>query len=288
MSLMNVYPIQAFSSEDENAPPIGAQNLDVVFKSCLIEGYGDKKGAGWSLINEDLEQRTKVFKAPDLLDAHPLFLKLHRSQDGRCLISMGMNEEAEHQSNQPFQFYHSYYAPHSWRAYVSDVGLFFWTSARYHNLPHKRGHGFFLCRVRAQSGDDYAFLAFTGGNYSNADHVSPFFSNSNGHYNAYPLSLNLRSNERQNITRFYYPFGEVAYQKQQQRYLGQIHYLHGDEIIFLNNLYSVSRHGINHEDFYVEDKRFIYYYLDATGSNDDNPSYHTNQLAVIAADEWFF
>lgn len=53
--------VQTFLSTDKNAPILNNQNLAQIFKACLVEGYGEKESAGWSLVYEDSNTGKYVF-----------------------------------------------------------------------------------------------------------------------------------------------------------------------------------------------------------------------------------
>ncbi len=51
----NRYPVHFYSSKDKQAPILEDVDgsIKAILKACLIEGYGDKQGAGWTLAFED-------------------------------------------------------------------------------------------------------------------------------------------------------------------------------------------------------------------------------------------
>lgn len=54
-------PVKMYKSTDAGAPSIvGAGSMMNIFKACLVTGYGDKEGAGWSMPFENAT--TKVFR----------------------------------------------------------------------------------------------------------------------------------------------------------------------------------------------------------------------------------
>lgn len=56
MSFLNPITLTSklYQSTDRDAPPLNGQNGDLktIFKACLVTGYGDKEGAGYTLDNE--------------------------------------------------------------------------------------------------------------------------------------------------------------------------------------------------------------------------------------------
>lgn len=62
-----------YTSYDDNAPVLdfAKGSLNVILKACLITGYGDKVGAGWTLLHEDLDNASLIVSpsAPKSLGA---------------------------------------------------------------------------------------------------------------------------------------------------------------------------------------------------------------------------
>ncbi len=59
-------PVKVYTSQDKNAPLLDKSPncMATIFKACLITGYGDKAGAGWTMPFEDSQKGIKVFRPP--------------------------------------------------------------------------------------------------------------------------------------------------------------------------------------------------------------------------------
>lgn len=75
------YPVTVFSSLDENAPKLTAEkgSMKTVLKACLVNGYGDKAGLNWQVVDETAERA--VFYSTDP-DAHGHGLMVDNSSGG--------------------------------------------------------------------------------------------------------------------------------------------------------------------------------------------------------------
>lgn len=60
-------PVKVYLSTDKDAPKLDrtAGCVATILKACLVTGYGDKQGAGWSLAFEDNSKGVKVLKPAD-------------------------------------------------------------------------------------------------------------------------------------------------------------------------------------------------------------------------------
>lgn len=59
------YPAKLYSHTDANAPQLASVDgaIKTILKACLVTGYGDKAGAGWTMLFEDATRI--VLRAPD-------------------------------------------------------------------------------------------------------------------------------------------------------------------------------------------------------------------------------
>lgn len=70
-------PVTVYLSTDKDAPRLDRTPncLQTILKACLVTGYGDKEGAGWSLAFEDNTKGVKVLKPAE--SSHiPFFMRI--------------------------------------------------------------------------------------------------------------------------------------------------------------------------------------------------------------------
>ena len=48
--------VKAYFSTDRGAPTLTNSNLGLIFQACLVEGFGDKEGAGWRTVLADAQE----------------------------------------------------------------------------------------------------------------------------------------------------------------------------------------------------------------------------------------
>lgn len=68
MSIINPerVPVKVYQWDDKDAPRIGNEPncFLTLFKACLVTGYGDKTGAGWTIASEDMQAGVLVLRPP--------------------------------------------------------------------------------------------------------------------------------------------------------------------------------------------------------------------------------
>ncbi len=165
--------VTVYRWDDANAPQKSEikNSLITIIKACLVTGYGDKKGAGWSMPFEDNDEGIKVFRPAQGIE-HDFYLKMS-ADDGtqtnaELLVNMTAidNGDSLIAYDSPYKYAKSSFTDR-WVLIASDRSFWLFTEQKngtYENV-HRKG-SFFFCGDTAKSGagDRCILLDYTAGN----------------------------------------------------------------------------------------------------------------------------
>lgn len=185
-------PVKVYLSTDKDAPRLDRTPncVATILKACLVTGYGDKEGAGWTMPFEDTTKGAKVLKPAD--SPHiPFFMRL--SQDtGREMTVQVYQEmsdidtgELKLQCDTPFKY--AIGSPISHRWVVIACGRAFWL---FHETGNRNGikttqlGTYLYCGDTAKNtrGERAVYLKHTGGSWGvdYEERYDIFYNSSNG------------------------------------------------------------------------------------------------------------
>lgn len=169
------HPVKVFLSTDKDAPQLNRQanELQVILKACLVTGYGDKQGAGWTIAFEDDKQGIKVL-APKMSAYSHFFLKLSNDTGRECTTQVYTDMTAidngtlQLQLDTPFKYGIQNVTTNKWAVIASEFGFWFF----YETANHiKVSASYLYCGNIGQNtkGDNAVLLSHTGGTWGITD-----------------------------------------------------------------------------------------------------------------------
>lgn len=178
-------PVKVYLSTDKDAPRLDrtAGSLLTILKACLVTGYGDKEGAGWTMPFEDTTRGLKVFR-PEISPHTDFFMKVSNDTGREATVQVYQNMtsvdngELKLQCGTPFKYGIQQSSSKKWLLIAS--GRSFWF---FHETGATDRNGTFLfCGDTAKNttGQRRVAIYHTGGR--DATHVTrhDFFENADG------------------------------------------------------------------------------------------------------------
>lgn len=163
------HPTTLYRSSDKDAPILDRSPncVAVILKACLITGYGNKVGAGWTLLHEDLDNGIKTFSPP--VSAHTAFSLKVSADTGReitCQVYDG--DELKLQCDTPFK-YGVGNNNNSWCVIACERGFWFFSEVtNSNNIPTSQSGVYLYCgdTKAGSKGERGVYLKHTGGRAS--------------------------------------------------------------------------------------------------------------------------
>lgn len=182
-------PVKLYRFDDPNAPQLDgtSDSLLTVLKACLVTGYGDKLGAGWSLPFEDADNGIKVFR-PELSVHLDYFV--HVSQDTGKEATFSILTDMTNINNgiviaktgTSFKHHTNSKTGREWIVIASSRSFWlFRETANNNNTPKHLSGAYLFCGDTAQNelGFRAVFLKHTGGTWGIDDDDRYFLFESN-------------------------------------------------------------------------------------------------------------
>lgn len=191
MSFLNPVsePVKVYRWDDAGAPVLDKTPncMAIIFKACLVTGYGTKGSAGWTMPFEDAAAGIKVFKQPDA-DSFYLQCSLDTGKQMAAKVYSDMTDartgSAIMQCDSDFKYGHDVVSG-AWVLVATTKSIYFFSSlkATGSTAPAARTGVFFTCGVlQGVSVDNALFLHHSGGNFNYS------FANQLGFYEGLPKS----------------------------------------------------------------------------------------------------
>lgn len=170
-------PVKVYRWDDAGAPQLDKSPgcMMTIYKACLVTGYGDKEGAGWTMPFEDTTAKVKVFR-PVLSPNTDFYLRCS-SDDGKQMTSqVYLNMTAQNkgalklQCGTPFK-YAKGVSSGKWVLIASPRGVWFFCEQKYSNSDVNKTGAYFFCGDTTASniGDKLVYLQHTGGSFDDGD-----------------------------------------------------------------------------------------------------------------------
>lgn len=168
-------PVTLYRSSDTGAPQLSKTTRSVgnIIKTCLVTGYGNKAGAGWTLKHEDLGTQTRVLGFNDGTP-NSLFLRLQTEDANTMGVQLVNNVTDANVANvviqceTRFKFFSSKLTG-EWAIIANEKGFWFFAQ-----ISHTRGTpqetGVFLfAGVLAGMRSDAFVIKHTSGSFADTD-----------------------------------------------------------------------------------------------------------------------
>lgn len=177
MSLLNpvLVPVKIYRSTDTDAPVLDktANCVATIIKACLVTGYGAKAGAGWTLKNEDLETKTKVFDINSGV-GEPLSLRIYNDTGAKLNIQVVKNVVDANTVTPVIECdtvfnYLGGFTTGEWMLIASDKGLWFFAPISARNKPSNRGGVYLFAGVVPGTTSSAFLIKHTGGTFADGD-----------------------------------------------------------------------------------------------------------------------
>ncbi|MGP4734385.1 MULTISPECIES: hypothetical protein [unclassified Psychrobacter] len=177
-------PVKVYKWDDANAPLLDKSPscLAVIFKACLVTGYGTKEPAGWTMPFEDASAGIKVLR-PEVSPHTDFYVRVSADTGVMMTTQVYLNMtdanigDLKLQCATPFK-YATGNSTGKWLLVASTRGFWFFSEQRYGGEADKTGGYMFVGDViPAVQSARAVYLQHTGG--TNAE---PSHSNVTGHY----------------------------------------------------------------------------------------------------------
>lgn len=167
-------PVKVYYSTDNDAPLLDKSPgcIATIFKACLVTGYGDKEGAGWSLAYEDVEANVKVLRAA-VAPEQDFYLRLSNDNGSeltaKVYISMSdiNTGELKLQCGTAFKYGQSQRTSGKWMLLATERTFWFLFERSFESPKAGRNGGYFICgdTSKSNNGDKLIYIQHSGGRY---------------------------------------------------------------------------------------------------------------------------
>ena len=171
-------PVTLYRSTDDDAPALTKANLSLILKACLVTGYGNKPGAGWTMPYEDAAASKRVF-APAKSGELDSYLRV-ADQTGVSRVAAYRqmsdidNGEAILELATPYKHGQSKQWSGRWVVVASARSVIVWVEGGY-DSPGRNGMMLYYGdTTSADNGSRALLLAHSGGSYNDGSHSSMF------------------------------------------------------------------------------------------------------------------
>ncbi|MFC2305310.1 MAG: hypothetical protein ACFNT5_09130 [Cardiobacterium hominis] len=172
-------PTTLYRSTDDDAPALTKANLSLILKACLVTGYGNKPGAGWTMPHEDAAASKRVI-APAKSGELDSYLRVHdQSGVSRVAAYRQMsdidNGEAILELATPYKHGQGNQWSGRWAVVASARSVIVWVEGGY-DSPGRNGMMLYYGDTTStDNGSRALILAHSGGNYNDGSHSSMFY-----------------------------------------------------------------------------------------------------------------
>lgn len=176
-------PVKVYRWDDAGAPQLDktAGCMAIIFKACLVTGYGTKEGAGWTMPFEDTVAKVKVLK-PEVGPHTDFYLRLSADTGTEMAAQVYLNMTGASTGDLKLQCATAFkYAKGTtsgkWLLVASPRGVWFFNE-QYANAfgsptAAKTGTYFYAGDVRSASNNNMAvYLQHTGGGSNNGAYAN--------------------------------------------------------------------------------------------------------------------
>lgn len=165
-------PVKVYRWDDAGAPALDKTSgcMMTIFKACLVNGYGTKEGAGWTMPFEDTAAGVKVFRPP-LSPETDFYLRVSADTGKQMTAQVYLNMtdantgDLKLQCATPFK-YSVATTTGKWVLVATDRGLCFFDEMKKQSGTHtNQTGGYFFCGDTAKNsvGDRGVYLRHSGG-----------------------------------------------------------------------------------------------------------------------------
>ncbi len=188
-------PVTVYKWDDEDAPRLDRSPncVATIFKACLVTGYGNKQGAGWTMPYEDNEAGVKVLR-PAMSPEQDFYLRLSNDtgQEMTAQVYLNMTDvntgELKLQCTTPFKYG---YGKNSgkWILIASGRSFWFLFEQIYQGEKMNKSGGYFFCGDTAKNpiGNKAIVLKHSGGRWSDGAGYDVLSTNNDGSTFTYML-----------------------------------------------------------------------------------------------------
>ena len=172
-------PVTLYRSTDDDAPALTKANLSLILKACLVTGYGNKPGAGWTMPYEDAAASKRVL-APAKSGELDSYLRVHdQSGVSRVAAYRQMsdidNGEAILELATPYKHGQGNQWSGRWAVVASARSVIVWVEGGY-DSPGRNGMMLYYGDTgSAHDGSRCLLLAHSGGGYGDGSTSSLFY-----------------------------------------------------------------------------------------------------------------
>lgn len=167
-------PVKVYLSSDKDAPRLDRTPncVQTIFKACLVTGYGEKQGAGWSLPFEDNDKGVKVLR-PQVGVETDFYLRLSndtgREMTAQVYIDMTDSDTGDKklECDAPFKYGIGEKTGEKWALIACGRAFWFFYETANRIITTQSGT-YFYCGDTAKNsiGDKVVYLRHTGGEWN--------------------------------------------------------------------------------------------------------------------------
>lgn len=185
-------PVKVYRSTDQDAPRLDRTPncVATIFKACLVTGYGDKQGAGWTMPFEDTNNGIKVLR-PEVSAEQDFYLRLSNDtgQEITAQVYLNMSDEntgdLKLQCATPFKYAIGNKTGEKW-VLIACNRAFWFIYETADRILKTQSATYFYCGDTAKNsiGDRAIYLKHTGGTWGahDTDRYSIFSNGDSGGY----------------------------------------------------------------------------------------------------------
>lgn len=171
-------PVTLYRSTDDDAPALTKSNLSLILKACLVTGYGNKPGAGWTMPHEEAAAGKRIF-APAKSGELDSYLRV-ADQTGVSRVAAYRqmsdidNGEAILELATPYKHGQGNQWSGRWAVVASARSVIVWVEGGY-DSPGRNGMMLYYGDTTStDNGSRALILAHSGGTYNDGSHGSLF------------------------------------------------------------------------------------------------------------------
>lgn len=273
-------PAHLYLSSDDDAPALTKANLSLILKACLVTGYGNKPGAGWTMPHEDAAASKRVI-APAKSGELDSYLRVHdQSGVSRVAAYRQMsdidNGEAILELATPYKHGQGNQWSGRWAVVASARSVVVWVEGGY-DSPGRNGMMLYYGDTTStDNGSRALILAHSGGNYNDGSHSSMFYDAS---ASASVKAKSYRDDsgaQAQDVFSLFTPPRETA-----GEYVAPVLLQRGERLYAVPGVYTNTRAADNLT--VIDDEGAQYIVLHSYGWKDLNKSF---ARLVVRTDKW--
>lgn len=181
-------PVKVYLSTDKDAPRLDRTPncVATILKACLVTGYGDKEGAGWTIPFEDTSKGIKVFR-PEISPHADFFMRVSNDTGREMTVQVYQNMtsvddgDLKLQCDTAFKYAVGSVTSNKWM--VIACGRAFWVfceTAKRVTATQSGTHLYCGDTAKISVGETAIYLKHTGGSWGIGDHDRYTILNGNG------------------------------------------------------------------------------------------------------------